>query len=126
MGRGEHEGRWVVAECNQVPFLPPFEYHLMLPARELLTQDGAFLLVSGCEDAVHPGGGGLIDLLTDELDVAWSTERVDYLDAWSEDLEHRIDEEREQQGLQPVDWAAPERARRHDRWWRGWLSSRRP
>ena len=77
---------------------------------------------------MHPGGG-LIDLLTDELDVAWSTERADYLaalDAWSENLEHRIDEEREQQGLEPVDRAAPERARGHDRWWRGWPMPRRP
>ena len=127
--RGDYEGCWVIAECDQVPFLPPFEYHLMLPATELLKEDGSFLLVSGCEDRLNPDGGGLIDLLTDELDVAWSTERADYLaalNAWSEDLEHRIDEERKQQGLRPFDWAAPGGARRHGRWWQGWLSSRRP
>lgn len=78
----------------------------MLPANELLKEDGSFLLVSECEDELHPDGGGLIDLLTDELDVAWSTDRADYLaalDAWSEDFEHRIDEERKQQGLRPFD-----------------------
>jgi hypothetical protein len=129
IGRGDYEGCWVIAECDQVPFLPPFEYHLMLPANELRKEDGSFLLVFGCEDELHPDGGGLIDLLTDELDVAWSPERADYLaalDALSEDLEHRIDEERKQQGLRPFDWTTPEGARRQGHWWQGWLSSRRP
>lgn len=69
IGRGDHAGRWVIASCDDTPFVPPFGYHLMLPDEELLRDDGSLFLVSGCSDEERPDGGGVIDLLTEELDV---------------------------------------------------------
>lgn len=109
IGRGEHAGRWVIASCDDTPFAPPFGYHLMLPLSELLAADGSVLLVSGCSDEKKPDGGGLIDLLTKECDVTWSTDHADYLLAeaeWQERFEREIDEERKQKGLPPFDWAS--------------------
>lgn len=109
IGRGRHAGRWVLASCDDTPFVFPFGYHLILPEEELLAEDGSVLLVSGCSDEENPGGGGLIDLLTTECDVTWSTDHADYLAAdaeWHELFRREVDEERTQKGLPPFDWAS--------------------
>ena len=51
--------------------------------------------------------GGLIDLLTEELDVTWSIDHADFLAAdavWQEALREEIDQERHQNDLPPFDW----------------------
>jgi hypothetical protein len=80
--------------------------------------------VSGCSDEERSDGGGLIDLLTNELDVTWSLDHADFLVAdatWNEAFKREVDQEREQNGLQPFDWEANPRPPKEDSeslvWW---------
>ena len=107
IGRGDHAGEWVIAWCDDTPFVPPFGYHLIALEDELLRDDGSPLLVSGCSDEERSDGGGLIDLLTEELDVTWSIDHDDFLAAdaaWNEAFQREVDEQREQKGLPPFSW----------------------
>jgi hypothetical protein len=124
IGRGDRAGEWVIASCDDTPFDPPFGYHLVLPDDELLRDDGSLLLVSGCSDEERPDGGGLIDLLTNELDVTWSLDHADFLiadAAWNEAFKREVDQEREQNGLRPFDWEANPRPPKEESesfvWW---------
>jgi len=84
IGRGSLAGLPVLAVLEQQPEEPAdFEYRLWLPEPEAMTADGStFLMYSSQEGAWRADGlGRFIDLLTRELDVAWSVRAEDFITA---------------------------------------------
>lgn len=87
ISQGELAGKWVLAFRDLESDTPA--YILWLPAPEVFTASGDEYLMSGVvDDFWYSGGsGGLIDVVTRELRVVWSTSDEDLIDAsaWYEE-----------------------------------------
>lgn len=75
--RGTFAGKWVLAEAvsGLTGDTDDDFYILHLPTRRLRVDDfGAIIMDDGVTDRWHASGGGLIDELTDQAGVIWSTD----------------------------------------------------
>ena len=64
---GRLAGAWVFAELFDDHVL----YRLQLPEDKLYNEAGGHIMDDGCSDEIRSDSGGLIDLLTVDLDIVW-------------------------------------------------------